>query len=167
MKQDLACEQNHSYIKLTRPPMYTEVVKGQAVCLYRASKTYVHPSERVHALQHQCFCKDQYCKYHKEEAVKMHSLLKPKLRKGKGRNPLGSPEAGTSLVTVEREDEKYSLSEGRRPLGSPEAGTSLVTAEREDEKYSLSEGRHPLGSLGTSTSLWTVERKEEKHSLHL
>ena len=69
----------------------------------------------------------------------MHSLLKPKSRKGKGRDP----------------------------LGSPEAGTSLVTAEREDKKYSLSEGRHLLGSLGASTSLWTVERKEEKHSLHL
>src|SRR5712672_602982 len=124
----------------------------------------------------------------------MRSLLKPKSRKGKGRHLLGSPEAGTSLVTAEREDEKYSLSErhlpgspeagtslataeredekyslseGRHLPGSPEAGTSLATAEREDEKYSLSEGRHLLGSLGASTSLWTVERKEEKHSLHL
>src|SRR5712672_3427721 len=125
----------------------------------------------------------------------MHSLLKPKSRKGKGRDPLGSPEAGTSLVTVEREDEKYSLSkgrhppgspeaetslataeredekysltEGRHPPGSPEAITSLATAEREDEKYSLSEGRHPLGSSGASTSLVMAERKDEKHSLHL
>src|SRR5712671_3850103 len=95
----------------------------------------------------------------------MHSLLKPKSRKGKGRNPLGSPEAGTSLVTVEREDEKYSLSERRNPLGSPEAGTSLATAEREDEKYSLSEERDPLGSPEAGTSLATAEREDEKYSL--
>jgi len=67
----------------------------------------------------------------------MHSLLKPKSRKGEGRHPLGSPEAGTSLVTVEREDVKYSLSEGRNPLGSPGASTSLVTVERKEEKHSL------------------------------
>src|SRR5712671_1979986 len=67
----------------------------------------------------------------------MHSLLKPKSRKGKGRDPLGSPEAGTSLVTAEREDKKYSLSEGRHPLGSSGASTSLVMAERKDEKHSL------------------------------
>jgi len=41
----------------------------------------------------------------------MHSLLKPKSRKGKGRDPLGSPEASTSLITAtaEREDVKHSL----------------------------------------------------------
>jgi len=97
----------------------------------------------------------------------MYSLLKPKSRKGKGRDPLGSPEASTSLVTAEREEEKYSLSEERHPLSGPEASTSLVTAEREEEKHSLSEGRHPLSDPGASTSLEMVERKDEKHSLHL
>jgi len=31
------------------------------------------------------------------------------LKKGKGREPLGSLEAGTSLITAEREDMKHSL----------------------------------------------------------
>jgi len=39
----------------------------------------------------------------------MHSLLRPKSRKGKGREPSRSPEATTSLITAEQEDMKHSL----------------------------------------------------------
>ena len=43
------------------------------------------------------------------KAVKTHSLLRPKSRKGKGRERQSSPEATTSLITAEREDKKHSL----------------------------------------------------------
>jgi len=52
------------YRILTQKPTYAEIVKRQAVSLYRSSPTFVHPSEREHTLQHSCFCRYEYCKYH-------------------------------------------------------------------------------------------------------
>jgi len=51
----------HPLLHASQPPTYTEIIKGQAICLYRSSNSYVHSSEREHALQHSCFCHNIYC----------------------------------------------------------------------------------------------------------
>jgi hypothetical protein len=49
---------DHNYLTLDKEPQV------EAVRLYKASKKFVHPDERRHALLHQHFCKKAYCKYH-------------------------------------------------------------------------------------------------------
>ena len=55
---------DYDYQKLEGKPTYSQVLKGEAVRLYRNERTFVHKEEREHALTHWYFCRIINCKYH-------------------------------------------------------------------------------------------------------